>query len=177
MRTIILLTLLILSPQLYANDGLYMQVGLGGSRPIVKPEYRPEDTTSEQNNNLAAQLSLGYQFKNNIVLEGGYIGHLSTGFTLNDHNSINELVLVAGYSFDISKSWSITPRAGISRWKLDSDEGAYLNPGDEQQTITSGQDFTYMLTATYQAFFMTYQGTNFEFGRGRAVIFGANINF
>jgi len=84
---------------------------------------------------------------------------------------------LAGYSFDLTERWNLIPKVGYSRWRLDSTEGWVLNPGDEAQKTTSGSDFTYMLTATYEVFFMTYQGTNFDFGRGRALIFGANINF
>lgn len=141
MKIISTLILLVLSSQLHANDGLYMQTGLEVSNPIIQPEYRPENT-SETSNNYAAQLTLGYQFKNNIVVEGGVIYHGAVDFLgSSDHSSINEYALLAGYSFDISERWNLIPKVGYSRWKLDSTEGWILNPGDEAQKTTSGSYF------------------------------------
>ncbi len=177
MRKILAVILLVLSSQVNANEGLYLLVGLGKSDIDIKPEYQVNNT-NESNENFDFQFSLGYQFKSNILMEGGFVSHGSLDIVgLGDHSSVSENMLLVGYSFDITERFSIIPRAGYSWWTLESTEGILFNPGAEKQNTIKDENFTYMLSASYRFLYLTYQATNFDFGSVNSLVLGVNIDF
>jgi len=177
MKILITIFLLMLSAQAAAIKNYYLLAGFGKSDIDVKREFQVNGE-NESNDNIDLQLSLGYQFNNNIMVEGGFVSHNSLDiFGLGNHSSVYENLLLVGYRFDITDSISIFPRVGQSWWALKSTEGFLFNPGEEMKRTVKDNDPTYILSVSYNSFYTTYQSTNFGFGSVDSFVMGIKFDF
>ncbi len=175
LRIIIIAISLILPLPSYADEGFYLLAGIGESTAKVKSKYLV-NSGDDSFENLDFQLSLGYQFSNNVLIELTSISHnsfLDIGFS--DSASVYENMVLLGYRFDINEKFSVTPRIGYSSWEVKSSEGVLFNPGPEATTSKKGSDLTYMLSVSYNILFMTVQSAEYDFGSLNSILIGVEF--
>ncbi len=164
---------LILVTPLHAGEGYYLLAGMGESKAKVKSKYLLSGS-DDSYENLDFQLSLGYQFNNNVLIEFSSISHdsfLDVVFS-DSAASVYENIALVGYRYDISEKFSVTPRLGYSSWKIESSDGLLFNSGSGATTSRKGSDITFMLSASYSLFYMTLQSGAYEFGSLNSILIG-----
>ncbi len=175
MRLSIVIISLILATPAFADEGFYLLAGIGDSKVKVKPKYQV-NSENDSYYNLGFQLSLGYQFNNNVLIELTRISHDSfLDFWISDTVSVNEDIVLLGYSFDINEKFRIIPRLGYSRWEFESSEGLLFNSGPEATISKKGSDLSFMLSASYGFLYMTLQSAEYNIGSLNSFIIGVEF--
>jgi hypothetical protein len=80
---------------------------------------------------------------------------------LNDFYQVIQARLLAGYTFEISKSIRIVPLVGISWWNINLNESAFLNPGPERRSEFDGRDFSYKISMEFPINDRVFLGISF----------------
>jgi hypothetical protein len=106
---------------------------------------------------------LGYRWSNNIQMEAS-LSSSDNGFVslgLHDFYQVIQARLLASYTFEISKSIRIVPLVGISRWNINLNESAFLNPGPERRSEFDGRDFSYKISMEFPINDRVFLGISF----------------
>lgn len=147
-----LAVLLIGSCNLYADES---KVILGfeiGSSSLELDRELAADFDSEQldDGGVSATFLAGYRWKNNVQVEANLArsGTLFS-FGLGDFYEADEAKLLVGYSFELTKHLRIVPSLGVSRWDVNLQESAFLNPGPEARAESDGTDFSYKVNVEF----------------------------
>ena len=151
----------------------------------VGSEYTFENE-EEANEDLLGGFMAGYKFDNNAIVAFNYTyatGLASDGlFGAFDHYDLSEQTLLVGYSFDVARYLRIVPMAGWTRWSLTGEEGAFLNPGEEEELSEDGRSFVPRINfeipfgELIQAN-IAYQRGNYDFGDASSWRVGLKFEF
>lgn len=177
------------SARLYAAEFFIMpELGVGDVDIIAEYTFLDDDDSSPT---ISASLTGGYKFDSNIVLA------INTSFTTSDvfiadtvyfgssafdEYSYVELGMLLGYSFDVHKRFRIVPMLGASYWDLTVEEGAFLNPGPEDEKGYSGTDIYGKLNLEFPIndliqINVSYLYGNYDFGAIEVTRVGVKFSF
>ncbi len=124
-------------PQFY---GAYQA---GGGRIQVSESFDGDDDSSASTD---LGVFAGVRFGNHWVLEVSETfsdGHSLFGWS--DSYDLRQYLLVAGYAIPVKRSFRITPKVGVTDWKLKGREGLFGNPGDEDASRAEGHDAAFFM--------------------------------
>jgi hypothetical protein len=138
---------------------------------------------SVSTNTYGIGASFGYLTPIGIVAE---IGADSFGdfdwFNAVDSFSLTQEFVSLGYQAELGNGWRLVPKAGRSRWKLESEEGQLLNPGPEEAREKKGYNYFWELSLSRRISSVVTLGVvhkqgQYEFGRTRSTAFLVTLGF
>lgn len=177
-----LLCLLLLSGVADARDGEFTVTGAVGKTNLgIDSDYR---IGVERTSFDAGTLSLmgGYRFSNGFLVEAGYVTYATFEFfNAFDEYELGEWQAAVGYSYELGR-WRFVAKAGYAFWQLDSEEGDFLNPGDEDESHADGSDpvATLAIEKFFSSIFgmsLAYQKSDRDFGNTESFMLGFNFAF
>lgn len=120
LKKIIPLSLLAMSTTV--NAGGYVGAGFGESSADVTPYYYPGVTTSVSDTDTAFKLFGGYEFNDNVAVEGGYVKFGEFGVTYSDGSFDNveaSAIYVAAVGSIPLGPVTLFGKAGFANWFVD----------------------------------------------------------
>ena len=115
-----------------------------------------------------------------LVLEAGLFTSGTTDwFDSNDYR-VSEYFGSVGYQIDLGRGFSITPRVGRSRWKLEADADWFDDEDDDHPTTRGYQNY-WEVSAMKRinrvwALGVSHRENHYDFGRLRATVFTVMFN-
>ena len=160
--------------------------GFGGSTADVDFDSSFAENRVSTDDSVTGEWSVGYQFDSKLVIEGGgSVGmSLSTFLFFGDNFSLADNHVMAGYAFQPAERFSIIPKLGLSRWRLDTDDGAdffFFGSGDDE-FHRSGHDWIGRISFEWHAaqrlrLYGAYTEAHYDFGDSSAPSFGFKFQF
>lgn len=97
-----------------------------------------------------------------------------------DTYSFDQQFVAVGYQFELGDGWRFVPMVGRARWRLESEEGMFLNPGPEESEVIRGYDYYWEASVSRRisetvALGVSYKQGNYEFGESRTAAFAVTI--
>lgn len=161
---------------LAAVDGLEInpRVGTGtlhiDSEAMLNGRAKNVDT-------VGAGVTLSYTTPIGLLAEGGYSSHGNWDFFgAADEYKFSEYMIALGYRFETRHDFRLIPKVGRNQWKLYNKEGAFDNPGPEDEKTLKSYDYFWEFTLQKQvsdavALGVTYKKNHFDFGSLRSIAF------
>jgi len=182
LKTVALGALVMCSSYSHAGKiSMMLEYGLGGmsvdSRTFEEQDFQPDSAS------YSSGIYVGYQFDNHILLAGAVNSATNNIFWgAADSVSLYESGILIGYSFDLSPRWSIVPIVELSRWTLDAKEGAFLNPGPEEEASIDGSQLLGRVNLEARAsdilkVQLSYRYGRYEFGQVQSTRLGLKLEF
>ena len=131
MRYFIFLTSILICQELHANDLDIIQTA-GSAYFNIEQDYRPSYSSLSGENGLAFGALVTYKIYSDLVIGVGgnaYIGWNTFG--ADDGATVNDTNILVGYSIDAGNGYSVVPLFGMSYWKYQFTQGAFLHSGPE----------------------------------------------
>lgn len=160
--------------------------GFGGSTADVNFDSSFAESRVSSDDSVTGEWSVGYQFDSKLVIEGGgSVGmSLSTFLFIGDNFSLTDAHVMVGYAFQPAERFSIIPKLGLSRWRLDTDDGAdflFFGSGDDE-FHGSGHDWIGRVSFEWHAaqrlrLYGAYTEAHYDFGDSSAPSFGFKFQF
>jgi hypothetical protein len=151
-----------------AAEGWFFTVG-GGGRNIDVDSDSAFASTFNSDGNLVTELSGGYVFSNNLVIEGVTTDAVSvTGLFGFASYEFEDDRLMFGYSFPVSDRFRIVPTIGASFWDFRATDFVFFGPPSAQATL-SGTDVIWRLGGEFlvgDTFGISFGYTRGEFDVG-----------
>lgn len=97
-----------------------------------------------------------------------------------DSYSFDQRFAAVGYQFELGNGWRFVPMVGRTRWRLESKEGLFLNPGPEESAVIKGYDYYWEASVSRRisrvvALGVSYRQGDHRFGQSRATAFMVTI--
>lgn len=182
--TLSALTLLLSSFTTQADEGeVILGLDLGIGKMSIDDEFVVVDSEYKNHDSFSASYVGGYHFGSDIVAEANIVYSSNNSiFNAVDQYELFELKAMAGYSFQLTPAFSVVPLIGLSRWDLDTKQGALLNPGPEAKEEFSGTDMAYKIRFNIAfnsvvSLSLSYSMTDADFGRIQATQAGVLFEF
>ena len=164
------------------ESNIILGVGLGSSSVKIDSDVAITDSEFDDEG-IGFTYLAGYRWENNAVAEAN-LSYASNNFFFEglDYYETTQVKVMFGYSFDIAKHLRIVPKIGLSRWKLDSQEGAILNSGPEEKIKLDGTDLTYKLSIDVPlnhlvVLSLSYARSELDIGTTTMTQFGVQFEF
>ena len=121
--------------------------------------------------------TLEYKAPFGLVIEGGLFTAGSTDWFDSEDYRVSEYFGSVGFEIPLGRGFRITPRAGRSRWKLESDDAWFFDQDDNPPTIRGYQNY-WEITALKRindavALGVSHRENHYDFGRVRSTVFTA----
>ena len=115
-----------------------------------------------------------------LVLEAGlFTSGTVDWFDSNDY-SVSEYFGSVGYQIDLGRGFSITPRVGRSRWKLEADDDWFDNDDDDNPALRGYQNYWEVSAAKrvnrLLSLGVSHRENHYDFGRLRSTVFTVMLN-
>ncbi|MBM0107383.1 hypothetical protein JM946_21805 [Steroidobacter sp. S1-65] len=97
-----------------------------------------------------------------------------------DSYSFDQQFVAVGYQFELGNGWRFVPMVGRTRWRLESEEGLFLNPGPEASEVVRGYDYYWEASVSRRiseavALGISYKQGDYRFGQSRATAFMVTV--
>jgi hypothetical protein len=117
-----------------------------------------------------------------IVFEGGLFSAGSTDWFDSEDYRFFEYFGSVGYRIELGRGFSITPRVGRSRWKLESDDVWFFDEDDEDPPTVRGYQNYWEVSAMKRinerfSLGASHKENHHDFGRVRSTVFTAMFDF
>jgi hypothetical protein len=182
-KLFIFVSFLILACNVYGQEGHFtFSPSLGWSSLHINEQYSLRNNTNDRAKTANLTLLGGYEFDNGLLLEGGHVFSASPNlFGLVDDYDIDENLLQVGYVFKAG-NYRLIPKAGYTKWKLDTTEGRFLNFDERKNNDYKGDDPFWAFSAerfftNKLGLFLSVRQTNYRFGQVYSGDFGIKIAF
>ena len=116
-----------------------------------------------------------------LVVEAGLFTSGTTDwFDSNDYR-VSEYFGSVGYQIDLGRGFSITPRVGRSRWKLEADDEWFFDDDDDDNPTVRGYQNYWEVSAMKRinprlSLGVSHRENHYDFGRMRSTVFTAMFN-
>ncbi len=112
-----------------------------------------------------------------LVLEGGLFTAGSTDWFDSEEYQLTEYFGSIGYEVQLGKGFSITPRVGRSRWKLEADDNWFFEEEVDPPTVRGYQNY-WEISAMKRlneriSLGISHKQNHYDFGRVRSTVFTA----
>ncbi len=178
---------ILLVPNTYAqSDEVYLGIEFGAGELKASKDYTP-DTKDDSSPIVGGALVLGYHWASNWVVESRLANRdWDSGrlFGLGTNYDLDELTIMAGYSWPIAKYFRVVPMLGLSSWKLDVESGI-VNSAIRGATTSkefSGTDLTAKINAEIPlgnlvVLYLSYTVGAYDFGNSDMGLLGLKFEF
>ncbi len=124
--------------------------------------------------------TLEYKAPFGLVVEAGLFTAGSTDWFDSEDYRLTEYFGSVGFEIPLGRGFSLTPRAGRSRWKLESDAVWFFDEDDNPPTVRGYQNY-WEITALKRlnpnvALGVSHRENHYDFGRVRSTVFTAMFN-
>ena len=187
-RTLGCLTSLVLiaatAPRTALAGGVFF--GFGGAagnvdfdRDIFAANQTPSDDS------FAGEWAVGYRFDSKLVIEGGGAVGISLDLLIAGHNfGLQDQHVMVGYAFQPAKRLSIVPQLGVSFWDFETEDGPGLFFLGSQRVDFDGSGSDWIARVSFEwdtakrfRPYAAYTEAHYDFGKSRALSFGAKFQF
>lgn len=116
-----------------------------------------------------------------VVLEVGILSAGSTDWWDSEDYRFSEYFTSVGYQVELGRGFSLIPRVGRARWKMEADEVWFFDIDSEDPPTIRGYQNYWEITALKRinpsfALGVSHKENNYEFGRVRSTVFTAMFN-
>lgn len=182
-KTLLVLPLLLaLVPSAQAAEAQWQITPRGQFGDLdVKREYTGANGPRTDGDLLGVGCGFGYLMPFGVVVEvGADVGAEFDFFDALDSYSIDQQFAAVGYQFELGEGWRFVPKFGRVRWRLESEEGMFLNPGPERRDVLEGYDYYWEASISRRisrvvALGIDYKQADHRFGRARSTSFMVTI--
>ncbi len=116
-----------------------------------------------------------------LVLEAGvFTGGTTDWFDAQDYR-LSEYFASAGYQIELGHGFSIIPRIGRSRWKLEADDDWFFDDDDHRNPAVRGYQNYWEISAMKRinrrlSMGASYRDNHYDFGQSRSAVFTVMFN-
>jgi hypothetical protein len=125
--------------------------------------------------------TIEYQPFLGFVIEGGLFSAGSTDWFDSEEYQFFEYFGSVGYRFELGRGFSITPRVGRSRWKLEADDVWFFDEDEDPPTVRGYQNYWEIsaMKRINEHFSLgaSHKENHHDFGRVRSTVFTAMFDF
>jgi len=94
--------------------------------------------------------------------------------------SLTQRYIAVGYQFELGEGWRFVPMVGRVRWRLEGEQGAFLNPGPEEVEVMRGYDYYWEASVSRRisrvvALGIAYKQGDYTFGKSSSAAFMVTI--
>jgi hypothetical protein len=132
---------------------------------------------------LTIGIELGYLWQRGFLIEMSFNQTINEAvINLGDDYELYQWNTLIGYSFELSNNFRFIPKLGVSKWKLDTQDGLFSFNDPDIQHRFNDTDFTYELgfeipVAHDLTFNLAYTNTKYSFGEISIANFGITFEF
>lgn len=148
----------------------------------VKREYTIDDAGRADPKLAGWGGSLGYLTPMGIVVAigGDYTAEPDFFGSAFDNYSLSQAYAAVGYQFELGEGWRFVPMVGRVRWRLEGEQGAFLNPGPEEVEVMRGYDYYWEASVSRRisrvvALGIAYKQGDCTFGKSSSAAFMVTI--
>lgn len=143
------------------------------------------DSEIVADNTKEATLGVGgtfeYRAPFGLVLEAGLFTQGTTDWFDSQDYRLSEYFGSIGYQIDLGHGFSITPRVGRVRWKLEADDDWFFDDNDEVNPAVRGYQNYWEVTAMKRigarlSIGASHRENHYDFGRVRSTVFTVMVN-
>jgi hypothetical protein len=133
-----------------------------------------EDNVEE--NTLGIGATVEYRAPFGLVLEGGLFRQGTTDWFDSQDYRLSEYFGSVGYQIDLGRGFSITPRVGRARWKLETDDDWFFDDDDDIRPALRGYQNYWEVSAMKRinerlSIGASHRENHYDFGRVRSTVF------
>src|SRR6185503_8632994 len=160
--------------------------GFGGSTGDVDFDSEFAESRVSSDDSVTGEWSVGYRFDSKLIVEGGgSLGmSLDTFLFFADSFVLTDSHVMVGYEFQPAERFSIIPKLGLSRWRLDTDDGTdfFFFDSQDDEFHGSGHDWIGRVSFEWHAaerlrLYAAYNEAHYDFGDSSAPSFGFKFQF
>lgn len=116
-----------------------------------------------------------------LVLEAGLFSAGTTDWFDSQDYRLSEYFGSVGYQIDLGRGFSITPRVGRSRWKLEADDEWFFDDNDDDNPAVRGYQNYWEVSAMKRinqrvSMGASHREGHYDFGRVRSTVFVVMFN-
>jgi hypothetical protein len=162
--------------------------GFGGAAGDVDFDNNFAEDRLTSDDSAVGEWQVGYRFDSKLILEGGGSVGMSfdtflfgSSFTLTDYHAM------VGYAFQPAERFSIVPRIGLSRWRIETEDfGAFFflpsQLDDFVGEVDTGPDLIYRVSFEWRTLqrlhlYAAYTAAHYDFGDWSAPSLGFKFQF
>jgi hypothetical protein len=121
--------------------------------------------------------TLEYKAPFGLVIEAGLFRSASTDWFDSDDYQLSEYFGSVGFEIPLGRGFTLTPRVGRARWKLEADQVWFFDEDDNPPTVRGYQNY-WEITALKRinevvALGVSHRENEYDFGRVRSTVFTA----
>ncbi len=182
--TLVFILILFVSSNAAAGDYFISFEFGSGDVSVDQDQLAPQLDLQDLENVLFAGY-IGYHFDSNVELEFGFSASDTAdflGIDLSDSLNLDETKASIGYRLYLADRFYITPKIGVGFWRVEAEEGIFLNPGPEfvekqnGEGIFAGFDAAVEFSDHFGAYF-GFVSNDYDFGDSHAFRFGLRYTF
>lgn len=122
--------------------------------------------------------TLEYRAPFGLIIEGGLFSMGTTDWFDSDDYRYNEYFGSIGYEAKLGRGFSLIPRVGRARWKIEADQTWFFEDDDDVNPAARGYQNYWEITALKRlnervSLGVSHKDNSYEFGRGRVTVFTA----
>lgn len=116
-----------------------------------------------------------------LVLEAGVFNGGTTDWFDSQDYRLSEYVASVGYQIELGHGFSIIPRVGRSRWKLEADDDWFFDNDDDRNPAVRGYQNYWEISAMKRinkrlSMGASHRDNHYDFGRVRSTVFTVMFN-
>ena len=116
-----------------------------------------------------------------LVLEAGGFSSGTVDWFESEDYRVTEYFASVGYQIDLGRGFSITPRVGRSRWKLEADDDWFFDDDDDNDPTVRGYQNYWEVSGMKRinriwSLGLSHRENHYDFGRLRFTVFTVMFN-
>jgi hypothetical protein len=116
-----------------------------------------------------------------LVVEAGLFANGTTDWFDSHDYRLSEYFASVGYQIELGHGFSIIPRVGRSRWKLEADDDWFFDDDDDRHPAVRGYQNYWEVSAMKRinrrlSMGASYRDNDYDFGRSRSAVFTVMFN-
>jgi hypothetical protein len=133
-----------------------------------------DELVSEESFGLGGTLEYHAPF--GLVIEAGLFGTGTTDWFDDTDYQFSEYFGSVGYEIPLGHGFTLTPRVGRARWKLEADDNWFFDDDDDRNPTTRGYENYWEVSAMKRindrvSMGVSHKENDYDFGRVRSTVF------